>query len=342
MKKFLRLAPLACCRDAVSAQPYPAKPIRVAVAFPPGGPVDIIARLLGPKLSSSLGQSVVVENVVGASGNLAAQRVARSAPDGYTVLAHSSAYAVNPALFASAGYDGGEGFRAIAIVASQPNFIVVHADFPAHTLAELMSRAKHREACLRLAAKRHHAASYRRESIPRARPGRHHARSVQGRRPGRRRSARRAAAHRLHRGLGTAAAHQGREAARARRIVGAPPAVASRRADAQRARLTGMEDYTWVGLFRSRRHAARRRAQAERSHRARGAEPGVPRAAGRPRLRGHRRAARRDCRLCAEASSPSGRRSCATPARSSTERGHSTFAPESLTIFAKRTTSREI
>ena len=80
------------------AQPYPNKPIRVAVAFPPGGPVDIIARLMGPKLGDLLGQSVVVENVVGAGGNVAAARVAKAPPDGYTVLAHSSAYAVNPTL----------------------------------------------------------------------------------------------------------------------------------------------------------------------------------------------------------------------------------------------------
>src|SRR5918992_1215387 len=105
MKKILSLL-LALFAATVSAQPYPSKPIRVAVAFPPGGPVDIIARLLGPKLTESLGQSVVVENVVGASGNIATQRVAKAAPDGYTVLAHSSAYAVNPALSANAGYDG--------------------------------------------------------------------------------------------------------------------------------------------------------------------------------------------------------------------------------------------
>jgi tripartite-type tricarboxylate transporter receptor subunit TctC len=104
--------------------------------------VDIIARLLGPKLTDGLGQPVVIENVVGAGGNIAAQRVAKSAPDGYTVLAHSSAYAVNPTLVANAGYDGEKDFVAVAIVASQPNLIVVHADFPARSLAELLSRAR--------------------------------------------------------------------------------------------------------------------------------------------------------------------------------------------------------
>ncbi len=140
MKKLLWL--LLFLTGTALAQPYPTKPIRVAVAFPPGGPVDIIARLMGPKLSEILGQSVVVENVVGASGNIAAQRVAKSAPDGYTLLAHSSAYAVNPTLSANAGYDGEKDFVAVAIVASQANLIVVHADFPAKTLAELIARAR--------------------------------------------------------------------------------------------------------------------------------------------------------------------------------------------------------
>jgi tripartite-type tricarboxylate transporter receptor subunit TctC len=141
MKKILGLLLLAA--GTALAQPYPSKPLRVAVAFPPGGPVDIIARLVGPKLSELFGgQSVVVENVVGAGGNVAAVRVAKSAPDGYTILAHSSAYAVNPTLIPNAGYDGEKDFIPLAIMASQPNFIVVHADFPAKTLAELIARAK--------------------------------------------------------------------------------------------------------------------------------------------------------------------------------------------------------
>jgi tripartite-type tricarboxylate transporter receptor subunit TctC len=141
MKKILFAFLVAACGAAL-AQPYPSKPIRVAVAFPPGGPVDIIARLMAPKLGELLGQNVVVENVVGASGNIASRNVAKSAPDGYTLLAHSSAYAVNPSLSANAGYDAEKDFVSLAIVASQPNLIVVHADFPAKTLAELLARAK--------------------------------------------------------------------------------------------------------------------------------------------------------------------------------------------------------
>ena len=141
MRKILLAWVLFTAATAL-AQPYPSKPIRVAVAFPPGGPVDIIARLMGPKLGELLGQSIVVENVAGAGGNVAAVRVAKAAPDGYTVLAHSSAYAVNPTLIPNAGYDGEKDFIPLAIVASQPNLIVVHADFPAKTLAELLERAR--------------------------------------------------------------------------------------------------------------------------------------------------------------------------------------------------------
>lgn len=118
-------------------QSYPTKPLRMAVAFPPGGPVDIIARLVAPKMSEALGQPVVVENKVGASGNVATAEVAKSTPDGYTVLAHSSAYAVNPTLFSNPGYDPVKDLMPIAVVAQQANIIVVHASFPAQTLEEL-------------------------------------------------------------------------------------------------------------------------------------------------------------------------------------------------------------
>jgi tripartite-type tricarboxylate transporter receptor subunit TctC len=127
---------------AALAQPYPTKPIRVLVAFPPGGPVDIIARLVGPKMSDILGQPVVLENVGGGGGNIAAQRVAKSTADGYTLLAHSSAYAVNPALLGDPGFNAEKDMIPIAVVARQPNFILVTADFPAKTLAELLQMAK--------------------------------------------------------------------------------------------------------------------------------------------------------------------------------------------------------
>lgn len=112
------------------------------VAFPPGGPTDIIARLVSPKMSDILGQPVVVENVTGAGGNIAAGRVAKSDPDGYTILLHSSGFAVNPALSSNAGYDPQKDFVPVAIVASQPNVIVVNASLPVKSLAELLALAK--------------------------------------------------------------------------------------------------------------------------------------------------------------------------------------------------------
>src|ERR671936_256497 len=105
MKRTLLLLAALVLSATAAAQSYPTKPIHMLVAFPPGGPTDIIARLLSSKMSEALGQPVVVENRVGASGNLATAEVAKSAPDGYTWLIHSSAYAVNPTLFSNAGYD---------------------------------------------------------------------------------------------------------------------------------------------------------------------------------------------------------------------------------------------
>jgi len=140
MNRLLLVLSLFC--GTALAQPYPSKPIRMVVAFPPGGPVDVIARLVAPKITDALGQQVVIENVGGGGGNIAAQRVVKSAPDGYTVLAHSSAYAVNPALLGNVGFDAEKDMIPIAVVASQPNLIIVHADFPARTLAELFQKAR--------------------------------------------------------------------------------------------------------------------------------------------------------------------------------------------------------
>jgi tripartite-type tricarboxylate transporter receptor subunit TctC len=143
MKAFIALILLAA--GVAHAQPYPSKPIRMEVAFPPGGPVDIIARLIGPKIGDALGQPVVVENKVGASGNVASVDVAKSAPDGYTLLAHSSAYAVNPTLFRNAGYDPNKDLIAVAVIAQQANIVLVNASFPANTLEDLKKQALSRK-----------------------------------------------------------------------------------------------------------------------------------------------------------------------------------------------------
>jgi len=140
MKAILKVL-LVFLAGSAAAQSYPSKPIHLYVAFPPGGPVDIIARLVGPKLSEALGQQVIVENKVGASGNLATSEVAKAARDGYTLLAHSSAYVVNPSLFKNAGYDPVKDLLPITIVAQQANIILVNASFPAKTLDELRRAA---------------------------------------------------------------------------------------------------------------------------------------------------------------------------------------------------------
>lgn len=141
MRKLLFLALLAVGGSA-AAQSWPAKPIRMVVPFAPGGPVDVVARLISPKLTEALGQPIIIENKTGAGGNLGVREVAKAAPDGYTILATSSSFAVNPTLSADAGYDGNRDFIAVAIVASQPNVIVVNSNFAAKSLAELLQMAR--------------------------------------------------------------------------------------------------------------------------------------------------------------------------------------------------------
>jgi len=133
---------LAIAIPAAYAQTYPTKPIRFIVPFAPGGPSDIIARLVGQKLPDVLGQPVIVENRTGAGGNIGAVVAAKSAPDGYTVLVTSSAIVVNVTLFPNAGYDAERDFIPVALVATQPNMIYVNPSVPAKNLDELLALAK--------------------------------------------------------------------------------------------------------------------------------------------------------------------------------------------------------
>jgi tripartite-type tricarboxylate transporter receptor subunit TctC len=128
---------------AASAQDWPRqKPVAVVVGFAPASSTDIVARLVAQKMGESLGQSVVVDNKPGAGGNIAAQQVKRAVPDGYTLFATSVAYAVNPSLYANAGYDPLKDFAPVALAASTPNIIAVHPAVPAGNLAELIDLAK--------------------------------------------------------------------------------------------------------------------------------------------------------------------------------------------------------
>src|SRR6476660_1950109 len=120
------------------AQGYPNRPVRVVVGFPPGGPTDVIARLVAQKLSESLGQQFFVENIGGAGGNTAAGQVARLSADGYTIMAISTGFLVNPSLYAKVPYDPIKDFSAVTLVAISPNVVVVNPSVAARTLPELV------------------------------------------------------------------------------------------------------------------------------------------------------------------------------------------------------------
>jgi tripartite-type tricarboxylate transporter receptor subunit TctC len=121
---------------------WPAAPIRFIVAFAPGGPADIIGRLLAQKLTPALGQNVVVENRPGAAGSVAAAMVARTKPDGYTFLVDTSAYAVNPAMQRDLQFDSEKDLTPVALVASTPNLIVIAPTLKPRTLQEVMAAAR--------------------------------------------------------------------------------------------------------------------------------------------------------------------------------------------------------
>ncbi len=118
------------------------KSIHIVVGFAPASTTDLVARLVAPKLSEALGQSVIVENKPGAGGNVAAQQVKRAAPDGYTLFVTSVAYAVNPSLYKNAGYDPHHDFAPVILGPSTPNIITVNPGVPVKNLKELVELAR--------------------------------------------------------------------------------------------------------------------------------------------------------------------------------------------------------
>jgi len=124
-------------------QTFPTKPIRMIVPFPPGGPIDVMGRLVGDRLSQGLGQTVVIENRPGAGAVIGSKAVASADPDGYTLLFGSSgSLAVTPALYANAGYDPVKSFAPVASVSIGPLVLAVNPSVPAKTVAELVAHAK--------------------------------------------------------------------------------------------------------------------------------------------------------------------------------------------------------
>ncbi len=133
----------ALLAPAAIADAYPSKPIRFVVPYPPGGPLDTIARLLGQKVSESVKQPVVIENKAGAGGNIGADFVAKSPPDGYTLLMGAVAtHAINPSLYARMPYDAARDFVPVTQIASTPNVLIVHPSIAASSVSEFIAHAK--------------------------------------------------------------------------------------------------------------------------------------------------------------------------------------------------------
>ena len=126
-----------------AAQPYPSRPITLVVPFPPGGSATIIARIIADKMSEGLGQQIVIDNRGGAGGSIAARQVAKSAPDGATLLlAFTGTLAVSPLIFANVGYDPRKDFAGIGLIGMAPSVLAVHPSVPARSVADLVGIAK--------------------------------------------------------------------------------------------------------------------------------------------------------------------------------------------------------
>jgi tripartite-type tricarboxylate transporter receptor subunit TctC len=127
----------------VSAQEYPVKPVRFVIAFSPAGPSDILTRIVGSKLAESMGQVFIFDNRPGAGGNLAGEIVAKAPPDGYTLLmGNNSILATNASLYKNMSFDPVKDLAPVALLASQPNILVVHPSLPVRSVRELIAFAK--------------------------------------------------------------------------------------------------------------------------------------------------------------------------------------------------------
>jgi len=135
---------LAVCAGLAQAQAYPVKPVRMIIAFPPGGPTDILARVTAQKLSEQLGQQVLVDNKPGAGGNIGAEQAARAQPDGYTIFYNTSAIVIGPALYAKVNYDTLKDFAPVILTAAIPMVLMVNPNLSARSVKEFIDLAKAR------------------------------------------------------------------------------------------------------------------------------------------------------------------------------------------------------
>ncbi|HKW37424.1 MAG TPA: tripartite tricarboxylate transporter substrate binding protein [Burkholderiales bacterium] len=134
------LAPWPALAQAPDA--WPSRPIRLILPFPPGGPTDILGRMIGERLTAGLGQPVVVENRGGAGGNLGAEVAAKSAPDGYTILLVSNPIVISPSLYSKLNYDPRKDFAPVSLLATVPNVMVTYPSLGVSTLQEFIALAK--------------------------------------------------------------------------------------------------------------------------------------------------------------------------------------------------------
>lgn len=147
------LVALACFACTAYAQNYPTKPIRLVLPFPPGGGTDALARIIGPKLAENLGQTLVIDNRAGAAGNISAEIVARSQPDGYTLLVgFSTVLTTSKSLYSKLPFDPERDFEPITQLATAQYILVVHPSVPARSLAEFVALAKAKPGTLNYAS----------------------------------------------------------------------------------------------------------------------------------------------------------------------------------------------
>lgn len=139
---FATIAALTHGINPAAAQAYPSKSIRMVVPFPAGGGIDTVARVIAPKLAESLGQPVIIDNRVGASGTVGTEAVAKAAPDGYTLLATFASHAQNASLYPKLGYDTVKDFAPVTLIATVPNILVINPSLPVKTVKELVALAK--------------------------------------------------------------------------------------------------------------------------------------------------------------------------------------------------------
>ncbi len=142
-RRFLRLALVAAASQAASrialAQNYPDRPVRMIVPYAPGGPTDVITRLVAQRLSDHVGKQFFVENVGGAGGNIGMGRAAKSAPDGYTALVVNPSYAINPTLYDKVPYEFEKDFDPVTLMVATTLVITVHPSVPAQTVGDLVA-----------------------------------------------------------------------------------------------------------------------------------------------------------------------------------------------------------